>query len=65
MKFQEIILDILGLGLFLFSIYGYYYLGADFIQGTIIGCAGLSLFVLKGSAIRKYIQRMIEKKLNK
>ena len=61
MKVQDIILDILGIGLFLFSIYGFYYLEAGFAESTGIGIAGLALFILKGSAIRKLILNYISK----
>lgn len=65
MKFEEIILDIIGVALVLLSIYDFYFRDGDFIQSTMIGIAGLGLLVLKGSQIRKYIEKLIDKKINK
>jgi len=33
------------------------------MQSTIIGTAGLSLFILDGSAVKKYITKLINSKL--
>jgi len=63
MKIQEIILDIIGIILVLLSIYDFYFREADFMQSTIIGVAGLSLFILDGSAVKKYIKKIIDNKL--
>ncbi len=63
MKIQEIILDIIGIILVLLSIYDFYFREADFTQSTIIGVAGLSLFILDGSAVKKYITKLINSKL--
>lgn len=65
MKIQETILDILGLGLIAASIYFFYVDKLTFNEGTVIGCVGLSLFVLKGSNIRKYVMKIIDKYLNR
>ena len=65
MKGQEIILDILGLLLIAASIYFFYEEMITFEQGTAIGVAGLALFVLKGSNIRKYIEKILDKYLMK
>ena len=65
MKGQEIILDILGLLLIAASIYFFYEKMISFEQGTTIGVAGLALFVLKGSNIRKYIEKILDKYLMK
>ena len=65
MKAEEIVLDIIGIALVLLSIYDFYFREGDFIQSTIIGVAGLGLFVLKGSQVRKYIEKLIDKKINK
>ena len=63
MKIQEIILDIIGLILVLLSIYDFYFRAADFTQSTIIGVAGLSLFILDGSAVKKFITKIINDKI--
>lgn len=65
MKAQEIILDVLGLALFIFSIYGFYFLDVSLLESTAVGIGGLSLFVLKTSKIRIYIEDFIKKKLDK
>ena len=63
MKIQEIILDIIGLILVLLSIYDFYFREADFTQSTIIGVAGLILFILDGSAVKKFITKLINDKI--
>lgn len=55
MKIQELILDIIGIIAILLSLWAYFFNGFEFYQSTIIGCVGLALFVLKGSAIRKLV----------
>lgn len=65
MKVQEIILDVIGLALIALSIYDFYFRAADFMQSTLIGVAGLSLLVLKGSQIRKIVEKLVDKYLNK
>ena len=65
MKIQETILDIIGVILICLSIYDFYFRAADFMQSTMIGVAGLSLLVLKGSQIRKFIEKLIDKYLSK
>jgi hypothetical protein len=65
MKAQEIILDVLGLALFIFSIYGFYFMDVSLLESTAVGCGGLALFVLKTSAVRTYIEDFIKKKLGK
>jgi type IV secretory pathway VirB2 component (pilin) len=62
MKKQELILDIIGIILIGISLYGFYFLGTDFWQSTAIGIFGLSLFVFKGSQIRKMIEKLFNKK---
>jgi len=64
MKKQELILDILGILLLALSLYGFYFLETDFWQSTAIGIFGLSLFVFKGSQIRKMIQKLFNKKVS-
>lgn len=61
MKLEEIILDIIGILAILLSLWAYFFMGFDFKECTIIGCVGLSLFVLKGSAIRKLVLKLIDK----
>jgi len=61
MKHQELILDILGIAILLFSIYGFYFLETGFFESSAIGVGGLSLFVLKGSSIRKLVVSAINK----
>jgi uncharacterized membrane protein len=65
MKAQEIILDILGLALFIFSMYAFFYMGVDFYKCTALGIVGLALFVLKTSKVRGYIESFIKNKLDK
>lgn len=65
MKTQDLILDILGLIIVLLSLWGYFFQGFDFYQSTIIGCVGLALFVLKGSKIRSFVEKIINKYLDK
>lgn len=65
MKLEEIILDILGVAAILLSLWAYFFQGFDFTECTIIGCFGISLFVLKGSAIRKLVEKVIDKYLNR
>lgn len=65
MKAQETILDVIGLILISISIYFFYIDLIDFNEGTIIGVCGLALFVLKGSNIRKYVVKVLDKYLMK
>lgn len=65
MKAEEIILDVIGIILIGVSIYLFIDEMLDFTQSTIVGCVGLALFVLKGSNIRKYIEKVLDKYLNK
>ena len=65
MKIEEIILDIVGLGILCLSIYAYFFMGIGFIEGTCIGIAGLSLFIFKTSQIRKFVEKIINNKLGK
>ena len=65
MKLQEIILDIIGIAAILLSLWAYFFQGFEFYESTIVGCVGLALFVLKGSNIRKYMELIIQKYLNK
>ena len=65
MKLQELILDILGVCLFIVSIYGFYFLEVGFMESTAMGVAGLALLVLKSSSIRKFIEEIIRKKIGK
>ncbi len=65
MKIEETILDILGLGLIAASIYFFYTEKLTFNEGTIVGVCGLALFVLKGSNIRKYVVKLLDKYLMK
>lgn len=58
---QEIILDVIGILIILLSLWAYFFMGFDFTECTIMGCVGLSLFVLKGSAIRKLVLGLIDK----
>ena len=51
MKNQEIILDILGLALFIFSIYGFYFMEVSLLNSTLVGVGGL--------AYRKLQQKVI------
>ena len=62
---REIILDIIG-GIFLLASIIFFYLDKiTFIQGTALGVAGLALFVFKESAIRKLVEKFINKYLDK
>lgn len=61
MKLQEIILDIIGIGLILLSAYAFLNGIVEFKEATIIGLCGLALFVLKGSSIRKMVVSFINK----
>ena len=63
MKIQETILDIMGLGLIAASIYFFNIEKLTFNEGTIVGVCGLALFVLKGSNIRKYVVKVLDKYL--
>lgn len=65
MKHQEIILDILGIIIILLSLYAYFFMNRLFWECTAMGISGLSLFVFKGSQIRKYIEKLINKYLKK
>jgi hypothetical protein len=65
MKQQEIILDVIGLLLIAISIYFFYIELISFEEGTVIGICGLALFVLKGSNIRKYVVKILDKYLMK
>lgn len=65
MKFEEIVLDIIGVILIGLSIYLFIDEMLDFYQSTIVGCVGLALFVLKGSNIRKYVEKVLDKYLMK
>ncbi len=65
MKIQETIFDVIGLLLIAASIYFFYVDKLTFNEGTVIGCVGLALFVLKGSNIRKYVMKIIDKYLNR
>lgn len=62
---KEIILDIIGIVAVLLSLYAYFFMGFDFNECTLIGVAGLSLFILKDSSIRKIVERIIDKFLKK
>lgn len=69
MKLQEIVLDVIGVIAIGLSLWAYFFAGFDFKECTLIGVGGLSLFVLKGSSIRKLIEKitnkLIEKIINK
>ena len=65
MKIEEIVLDIIGVILIGLSIYLFIDEMLDFYQSTIVGCVGLALFVLKGSNIRKYVEKVLDKYLSK
>ncbi len=65
MKVKENILDILGIGLFLFSIYGFYFLEVGFWESTGFGVFGVSLFLLKNSIIRKFITKLFNAAIEK
>ena len=65
MKLEETILDILGLLLITASVYFFYIEKLTFNEGTIVGVCGLALFVLKGSNIRKYVVKVLDKYLMK
>lgn len=59
-KAQETILDIIGVLLIIISMWAYYFNQYSFAESTIIGCVGLALFVLKGSAIRKLVTDLVK-----
>ncbi len=63
MKIQEIILDVIGIALVILSIYDFYFREAPFMESTVLGVAGLSLFLLETSSIKKYIKKVIDDKL--
>jgi hypothetical protein len=63
MKTQEIILDVIGIALVILSIYDFYFRSAPFMESTILGVGGLSLFLLETSSIKKYIKKIIDNKL--
>ena len=65
MKTQELILDIIGVIAILLSLWAFIFQGFEFYQSTIIGCVGLALFVLKGSAIRKLVIKAIDALIKK
>lgn len=65
MKIEETILDMLGLLLIATSVYFFYIEKLTFNEGTIVGIIGLSLFVLKGSNIRKYVVKLLDRYLMK
>ena len=62
---KEIILDIIGVVAILLSLYGYFFMNYDFLQCTGIGIGGLALFVFKESYIRKFVEKLINKYLDK
>lgn len=62
---KEIILDIIGVVAILLSLYAYFFMGYDFWQCTAMGVGGLALFVFKESAIRKLVEKLINKYLDK
>lgn len=65
MKAQEAILDIIGVLLIILSMWAYYFNQYSFIESTAIGCVGLALFVLKGSAIRKLVIELVKALIKK
>lgn len=65
MKFQEIILDVIGVAAIGLSLWAYFFAGFDFKECTLIGVFGLSLFVLKGSKIRDIVEKLVNKFLDK
>jgi len=65
MKTNDRIINVIGLLLIILSIYFFYINIISFTEGTTIGLTGLVLYVLKGSAIRRYIQELLTKFLNK
>ena len=62
---KEIILDIIGIAAILLSLYAYFFMSYDFWQCTVVGVGGLALFVFKESAIRKLVEKLINKYLDK
>ncbi len=58
---REIFLDIIGVSLVVISVIAFKDQLITFEQGSIIGVAGLSLFILKSSQIRKIILKIIDK----
>lgn len=65
MKLQEIILDVIGVAAIGLSLWAYFFMGFDFKECTLIGVGGLALFVLKGSSVRRFIEKLIDKYLSK
>jgi len=65
MKLEEIILDIIGVAALLLSLYFYFFEGFDFKECTLIGSAGLALFVLQGSNVRKLVEKLITALIDK
>lgn len=65
MKVKEIILDVIGIIIIGLSLWAYFFMNFDFKESTIMGCVGLFLFVLKGSAIRKLVIELVEALINK
>lgn len=62
---REIILDIIGVIFIIASIVFFYLEKIDFTQGTFLVVAGLTLFVFKGSNVRTYITKLLDKYFNK
>ena len=65
MKTEDLILDIIGLIFIVISVIFFVMEMITFYEGTLIGVTGLALFVLKGSVIRKYVIKLIEKYLGR
>lgn len=65
MKTQDNILDAIGILLIILSIVFFAMKMITFDEGTLVGITGLSLFLLKGSYIRKLLVKIIDKYLNK
>lgn len=65
MKTEDLILDIIGLIFIILSVVFFVMEKLTFNEGSIVGVIGLSLFVLKGSVIRKYVIKLIEKYLGR
>jgi len=64
MKFQEIILDIIGLCIVVLAMYSFYWKDTTAINSIGGLLIGLSLFLLKSSQIRKLVKKFIKKKID-
>jgi len=64
-KILEFLLKLVGFVLLILSILFYFGGEIDFMEGSIAGSVGLFLMLFNAGQIRKYLKRIIDKKLGK